>query len=72
MGHDADGGGEDDVPELPGREEVDDPLLDVVGGDVEPGGDDSALVQASVKLDDNLSGAVVVDELELSDVAFRW
>ncbi|KAL7550383.1 hypothetical protein ACHAWF_013626, partial [Thalassiosira exigua] len=68
VGHDPVRRGQNDLPELTGREEVDDPLLDLVDGHVEPGGDDAALVEASVELDDNLLGAVVVDDLEFADV----
>lgn len=40
-----------------------------VKGDVEPGRDDTSLVQSSVELDNDLSTSVVVDKLELADVA---
>jgi hypothetical protein len=46
-------------------------LLTLVEGNVEAGRDDTGLVQAAVKLDDNLAATVVVDELELADVACR-
>ena len=45
--HDAAGGGHDDVAELTGGEEIVGPLLNVLDADVEPGRDDSALVQPS-------------------------
>ena len=37
--------------------------------DVEAGRDDAGLVEAAVELDDNLARTVVVDNLELADVA---
>ena len=56
-------------PELTRRQEVVGPLLNVGDGDVEPGHDDAALVEATGQVDDDLAAAVVVDDLELSNVA---
>jgi hypothetical protein len=67
--HDTGRGGEDDVTELAGRQETGNPLLDLVQLDVETGGDDTGLVDASNELDDDLAGAVVIDLLELANVA---
>ena len=67
--HDARGGGDDDVAESTGREEVGDPLLDLADLDVEAGRDDAALVEAAGQVDDDLAASVVVDNLELADVA---
>ena len=67
--HDAGRGGEDNVAELTGGKELDNPLLELVEADVVAGGDDTALVEAAVELDDNLAGAVVVDLLKLANVA---
>lgn len=69
--HDASGGGEDDVAELTGRQQLDNPLLEVLEADVVAGGDDTSLVEAAVELDDNLAGAVVIDLLELANVAWK-
>lgn len=44
-------------------------LLTLVKGNVEAGRDDTGLVQAAVELDDDLAATVVIDELELADVA---
>jgi hypothetical protein len=44
--HDASRRGQDDIAELTGREQLDDPLLELGKADVVPGGDDTALVQA--------------------------
>ncbi len=40
-----------------------------VNTDVEAGADDAALVQSAIELDDDLARSVVVDDLELADVA---
>ena len=69
--HDASGGGEDDVAELTGGEELDNPLLELAETDVVAGGDDTALVEAAVELDDDLAVTVVIDLLELANVACR-
>ena len=67
--HDTGGGGEDDVTELTGREQLDNPLLEVTELDVVAGRDDTGLVDAAVELDDDLAVAVVVNLLELANVA---
>jgi hypothetical protein len=67
--HDTSGGGEDDETELTRGQELDDPLLHIAELDVVAGGDDTGLVDAAVKLDDDLAVAVVVDLLELANVA---
>ena len=66
--HDTGGGGQDDVTELTGRKELDNPLLDIAELDVVAGRDDTGLVDAAVELDDDLAVAVVVDLLELANV----
>ena len=68
--HDTSRGGENDVAELAGRQETGNPLLDLVQLDVETGGDDTGLVDASNELDNDLAGAVVIDLLELANVAY--
>lgn len=68
MVHDTSRGGEDNVTELTGRKELDNPLLHVAELDVVAGRDDTSLVEAAVKLDDNLAVAVVIDLLELANV----
>ena len=68
MIHDAQRSSENEVTEETGREEVDDPLFNVVERDVEAGRDHAALVQATVELDDDLAGPVVVDDLEFTNV----
>lgn len=68
MVHDTSRGGQDDVAELTGREQLDNPLLELGEADVVAGGDDTGLVEAAVELDDDLAGAVVIDLLELANV----
>jgi hypothetical protein len=36
--------------------------------DVETGGDDTCLVEATVELDNNFVGAMIVDDFEFADV----
>lgn len=67
--HDTSRGGEDDIAELTGRQQLDDPLLEVGQADVVAGRDDTSLVETAVQLDDDLAGAVVIDLLELANVA---
>ena len=68
MIHDTARGGEDDVTELTRREKVVDALLEISQGDVESGGDDSALVDAANQVDNDLATTVVIDNLKLTDV----
>ncbi len=63
------GGGEDDESKLTRGEEVVDPLLNVVKLHVIAGGDDAGLVDAPKKVDHNLVGAVIIDDLKFSDVS---
>ena len=67
--HDSGGGGKDEVSELTGWKKSVGVLLQIVKTDVESWRDDGGLVEASGEVDDDLSGAVVVDDLELSDVS---
>lgn len=67
--HDASRRGEDDVAELTRRQKLDDPLLHVTELDVVAGADDARLVKAAVELDNDLAVPVVVDLLELANVA---
>lgn len=60
---------EDDDSETTGREQQVDPGLDLGVLDVEARGDDTSLVKTSIELDYNLARAVVVDDLEFTDVS---
>jgi hypothetical protein len=67
--HDTSGGGQDNVTELTGRQQLGDPVLEVVELDVVAGRDDTSLVETAVQLDNDLAGAVIIDLLEGTDVA---
>ena len=69
--HDTGRGGQHDVAELTRGQQLDDPLLEIGETDVVAGRDDTSLVQAAVQLDDDLAGAVVIDLLELANVAWK-
>lgn len=71
MVHDAGRGGQDNVAELTGGEQLDNPLLELVETDVVARVDDTGLVEAAVELHNDLAGAVVVHLLELANVALR-
>ena len=66
--HDTLVGGEDEETELSGGENGVGKVLEVLQLEVESGGDNTALVESSVKLDNDLSGAGIIDDLELVDV----
>ena len=53
--HDTLVGGEDDVTELSGRQDLVDKLLEILELEVESWGDDSAFVKSTVKVNNNLS-----------------
>ena len=57
------------LPELTRWKEIVSPFFDVGDSNVEPGRDDAALVETSGQVDDDLAASVVVDNLELADVA---
>jgi hypothetical protein len=68
--HDTSRGGEDDMAELTRRQELGNPLLELTELHVVAGRDAASLVDASVELDDDLARAVVVNLLELANVAY--
>lgn len=55
MVHDSISGGEDDVSELSRREDLVAPILNLIDWDIKSWGDDSALINSSKELDDNLA-----------------
>lgn len=71
MCHNTIGGTQNNLTELPGWQKVDNPLLNFTHGDVKTGGDDTALVQAAIEFDDDLLGAVIIDDFKFSNVAFE-
>lgn len=69
MIHDAIGGGQHQVAELTRWKEVAGKLLNSRHGDIESGGNHTALVDAADELHDNLSCSVVVNDLQVTNVA---
>lgn len=67
--HDTSRGGQDNVTKLSRWQQVGDPLLNVVDTDVESWRDDTNLVESTVELDNNLTRSVVVNVLEVTNVA---
>lgn len=59
-----------DEANVTGRQQVVDPLFEFGNFDVEAGRDDTALVEATVQLDNNLSGSVVIDKFEFTNVTY--
>jgi hypothetical protein len=53
---------------LTGRKQVGGPLLEIGKLDVETGGDNTALVDTTDELDNDLAGTVVINLLELANV----
>ena len=67
--HDSHRGGQDDVTELTAREQVAGPHLNLVDLDIEAGRDAAALVETTNQIDDDLSGAVVIHDGDVTNVA---
>jgi len=69
VGHDAFVGGDDDETELAGGEDGVDEVLELGDLEIEVGGDNTALVEAAVELNNDLASASIVNNGELVDVA---
>jgi hypothetical protein len=69
VGHDTVRGGHDELSELTGREQTDDPLLDITDAAVKARGDNTALVQSANEVYHNLATTVIVYDLEISNVS---
>ena len=67
--HDALGGGEHDVAELTAGKQVAGPHLNLIDLNVEAGRDATALVETTNQIDDDLSGAVVIHNGDVTNVA---
>ena len=67
--HDADVGGQDDESELTGWEDGRGEFLEVLELEVETRRDNSALVEAAVEVNNNLSSAGVINDGEVIDVS---
>ena len=59
------------VSKTTSRKHVLDPLLEVSSGDVEARRDDSAFVDSADEFDDDFTSPVIIDDLELTDVAYQ-
>lgn len=59
----------DEHAELPGGEHVADPLLHICDRNIKTGADDAALVEAAVEVNNDLATAMIVNDLELANVA---
>merc|ERR1712127_897290 len=67
--HDAGRGGHHDLPEQTRGQQAADPVLDLGHLKVVARADHAALVEAAVELNHDLATTVVIDELELTNVA---
>lgn len=67
--HDTERGGEHEVPEATRRQDILYPLLDIRLLHIEARGDHTALVNAANKLDHDLAGAMIVENLEVTDIS---
>ena len=68
MVHDPKGSGQNNEAELAARKDVADPFLKVSGRAIKTWANRSALVKATVEVDDDLSGAVVVDNFKVRNI----
>ena len=59
------------LPKLSWRKQIIGPLLNVSNGNIKSWGNDTTLVQPSSKVNDNLSCAMVIDDLEFTNVAWE-
>ena len=71
MIHDTEGGGEDNVSETTGRKDVDDPLLNIRVTKIETRRDHATLVDTADQLNDDLTVAVIVEDLELTNISCK-
>ena len=67
--HDTLVGGKDDIAELSGWQNLVNELLEILKLEVESWGDDTALVQSTIELNDDLASSGIIDDLEFIDVA---
>ena len=67
--HDTLVGGENNDTELTGGENGVGEILELSEGEIETGGDDTALVEATVEVNNDLAIASIIDDFKLVDVA---
>jgi hypothetical protein len=68
--HDSLVGGQDDVSELSGWQDLVQDLLVVFELDIKPWGDDSALVDSSVELNDDFAVSLIINDFEFTNVSY--
>ena len=68
--HDAEGGGEDNITKLSGGQDVVDELLEVLQFKIISWGDDTAFIKSAVKLNNDLSSSLVINNLEFVDITY--
>lgn len=68
--HDSLVGGQDDVSELSGWQDLVQDLLVVLELDIKPWGDDSALVDSSVELNDDFAVSLIINDFEFTNVSY--
>ncbi len=68
---DAEVGGKDDITELSGRKEVSYDLFVFGDLDVESGWNDTTFINSAEKFNDNFAASSVINDFEVSDVAWR-
>ena len=69
MVHNTSTGCQDNVTELTGGQQLDDPLLKIAELDVVTRTDAASFVQSTVQQDDYLAVAVIIDLFEFSDIS---
>ena len=67
--HDTVGGSQHNVSKLLGWKNVINPVFELIDLDIEARTDDTTLVNASAKFDNDLASTVIIDDFEFSDVA---
>ena len=66
--HNTSRGGQDQVTELTGRQQVGGPLFELGELDVETGRDNTTLVDTTVELNNDLTGTVIINDFGLTNV----
>jgi hypothetical protein len=69
MIHNPSTGGKNNISNTSSRQKLIDPFLQIGKTNIETRRDDTAFVETTVKLNDNLARAVIINFLEFSNVA---
>jgi hypothetical protein len=67
--HDTIRSGQDKLTKLTGWKQVRGQLLDLVKSNIKSWGDDTTLVQTTKEVDNDLTGSVIINDLEVTNVA---